>query len=276
MEALIPVNYDGDRPTVSGRELHRELGVGTRYNDWFPRMCEYGFEEGRDFNLLKNEQVRQEGDRMVTRVIEDHQLTLNMAKEIAMIQRNEAGKRIRLYLIQVEEAWNSPEQVMARALAIANRELAEFRATVCGLREKTAEQEEKINALEDTVEEQDRMLKEFQPKAHYVDTILSSRDALRVKQIAADYDLSAFELNKILHEAGIQYKCNGQWVLYQKYVGKGYVKSDTTIKLAKGTRKPPKTMVYTSWTQKGRLLIHDILLQRGIFPVMDRAFLEVV
>lgn len=175
MEALIPVNYDGDRPTVSGRELHRELGVKTLYKDWFPRMCEYGFEEGRDFNPLKNEQVRQEGDRMVTRVIEDHQLTLNMAKEISMIQRNEAGKRIRLYLIQVEEAWNSPEQVMARALAIANRELAAFKATVCGLQEKTAAQVEKISALEDTVEEQDRMLKEFQPKAHYVDTILSSR-----------------------------------------------------------------------------------------------------
>lgn len=273
MEALIPVNYDGDRPTISGRELHRELGVGTRYNDWFPRMCEYGFEEGRDFNLLKNEQVRQEGDRMVTRVIEDHQLTLNMAKEIAMIQRNEAGKRIRLYLIQVEEAWNSPEQVMARALAIANRELAAFKATVCGLREKTAEQEEKINALEDTVEEQDRMLKEFQPKAHYVDTILSSRDALRTTQIAADYGLSARQLNNILHDAGLQYRCNNQWILYRKFAGKGYVKSGTVYKLTK-SGKPPKTAVYTSWTQKGRLLIHEILQQRNITPVMDREIWE--
>ena len=273
MEALIPVNYDGDRPTISGRELHRELGVSTPYHKWFPRMCEYGFTENVDYRVTDKNVHNSSGG---PQTIMDHELTLNMAKEISMIQRNEAGKRIRLYLIQVEEAWNSPEQVMARALAIANRELAEFKATVCGLQEKTAEQEEKINALEGTVEEQDRMLKEYQPKVNYVDAILSSRDALRTKQIAADYDLSAFELNKILHDAGIQYKCNGQWVLYQKYVGKGYVKSDTHIKLAKGTRKPPKTMVYTSWTQKGRLLIHDILIQRGIFPVMDRSFLEVV
>lgn len=273
MEALIPVNYDGDRPTVSGRELHLELGVKTLYKDWFPRMCEYGFEEGRDFNPLKNEQVRQEGDRMVTRVIEDHQLTLNMAKEIAMIQRNEAGKRIRLYLIQVEEAWNSPEQVMARALAIANRELAAFKATVCGLQEKTAVQEEKINALEGTVEEQDRLLKEYQPKAHYVDTILSSRDALRTTQIAADYGLSARQLNDILHEAGLQYKCNRQWILYRKFAGKGYVKSGTVYKLTK-SGKPPRTAVYTSWTQKGRLLIHEILQQRNIIPVMDREIWE--
>lgn len=270
MEALIPVNYDGDRPTISGRELHRELGVGTPYTMWFPRMCEYGFSENVDFRVI-NKNVNNSNGGPQTML--DHELTLNMAKEIAMIQRNEAGKRIRLYLIQVEEAWNSPEQVMARALAIANRELAAFKATVCGLQEKTAVQEEKINALEGTVEEQDRLLKEYQPKAHYVDTILSSRDALRTTQIAADYGLSARQLNDILHEAGLQYKCNRQWILYRKFAGKGYVKSGTVYKLTK-SGKPPRTAVYTSWTQKGRLLIHEILQQRNIIPVMDREIWE--
>ena len=65
-ELAINVNYESDKPTVSGRELHEKLGIRTAYKDWFPRMCEYGFAEGEDFNPLKNEQVRDEGGRKVT------------------------------------------------------------------------------------------------------------------------------------------------------------------------------------------------------------------
>lgn len=85
MNELIKINYEtADRPTVMGRELHEALGVKTAYKDWFPRMCEYGFTEGEDFNLLKNEQVRVEGSRQVSREITDHQLTIPMAKEIIL------------------------------------------------------------------------------------------------------------------------------------------------------------------------------------------------
>ena len=72
-ELAIKVNYESDNPTVSGRELHEKLGLRAAYKDWFPRMCEYGFAEGEDFNPLKNEQVRDEGGREVTRTITDHQ-----------------------------------------------------------------------------------------------------------------------------------------------------------------------------------------------------------
>lgn len=65
-ELAIKVNYESDKPTVSGRELHEKLGIKTAYKDWFPRMCEYGFAEGEDFNPLKNEQVRDEVGRNVT------------------------------------------------------------------------------------------------------------------------------------------------------------------------------------------------------------------
>lgn len=105
---------------ISGRELHKALEVKTEYKDWFPRMVEYGFVEGVDFNPLKIEQVRLEGNRNVRRKITDHVLTLDIAKEIAMIQRSEPGKRARQYFIQVEKAWNSPEMIMQRALKIAN------------------------------------------------------------------------------------------------------------------------------------------------------------
>ena len=119
---LIKIDYTtSDRPTVLARDLHDALEVQTAYKDWFPRMCEYGFEEGKDFNLLKNERVKMEGNRMVTREVNDHQITIAMAKELCMLQRSEKGKQCRQYLIAIEEAWNTPEQVMARALQMANR-----------------------------------------------------------------------------------------------------------------------------------------------------------
>ena len=93
----ITTNEVGE-PTVLGRELHEFLKVATPYDKWFPRMAEYGFTEGKDFNLLKNEQVRFEGNREVTRELIDHLLTIDMAKEICMIQRTEVGKQARQYL----------------------------------------------------------------------------------------------------------------------------------------------------------------------------------
>lgn len=123
----ITVTYDGNEmPQISGRDLHRALEVLTAYKDWFPRMCEYGFEEGVDFNPLKTERVQLEGDRPVSRVVVDHIVTVPMAKEIAMLQRTPKGKEVRQYLIKVEEAWNSPEKVMARALSIAQRVIADM------------------------------------------------------------------------------------------------------------------------------------------------------
>lgn len=90
-------------PVVSGRTLHEALEVKTSYKDWFPRMVEYGFMENLDFNPLIFEQVRLEGGREVKRSVQDHILKLDMAKEIAMIQRTEKGKQVRQYFIQVEK-----------------------------------------------------------------------------------------------------------------------------------------------------------------------------
>lgn len=124
MNELINVSLnENHEPVVSGRQLHKALGVKTAYKDWFPRMTEYGFTEGEDFNPLKIEQVRQEGTRKVKRQIEDHVLKLDMAKEIAMIQRTDKGKEVRTYFIQVEKDFNSPEKIMARALLMADKKI---------------------------------------------------------------------------------------------------------------------------------------------------------
>lgn len=95
---------------------------------WFPRMCEYGFKEGEDFNPVKIDRVQQEGGRMVSRMVDDAILSLDMAKEICMIQRNEKGKLARQYFLALERDWNSPEKVMSRALRYAEQELKQVRA----------------------------------------------------------------------------------------------------------------------------------------------------
>lgn len=144
MNELIKVTYDNDRPVVSARELHDFLEAKTAYKDWFPRMCEYGFTEGQDFNPLKNEQVQIEGGRAVTRHILDAALTIDMAKEICMIQRSEKGKQARQYFIQLEKDWNSPEKVMARALDIAHRELNTLKAANVELLAENAANKPKV------------------------------------------------------------------------------------------------------------------------------------
>jgi anti-repressor protein len=130
MNDLIKVNYESDRPTVLGRDLHTMLEVDTEYRHWFPRMCEYGFAEGSDFNSFKNDRVQMEGGRAVSRETTDHQLTIDMAKEICMLQRSEKGKVCREYFIAIEKQWNRPEAVMARALQFADKQIKELSAKV--------------------------------------------------------------------------------------------------------------------------------------------------
>lgn len=116
MTDLIKVDYSGEKPAVSARELHEFLEVKTAYKDWFPRMCEYGFSEGTDFCSFLSEST---GGRRG----QDAAVTIDMAKEICMLQRNEKGKMARQYFLQLERDWNSPEKVMARALQIADRRI---------------------------------------------------------------------------------------------------------------------------------------------------------
>ena len=116
MNELIKIDYQNDRPTVSARDLHDFLSIETPYNKWFPRMCEYGFTEGIDFQTFLSEST---GGRPG----QDAQLTIDMAKELCMIQRTDKGRQARQYFIQLEKDWNSPEKVMARALQIADRKI---------------------------------------------------------------------------------------------------------------------------------------------------------
>ena len=235
----ITTNEVGE-PTVLGRELHEFLGVKTLYKDWFPRMVEYGFTEGKDFSSFLSEST---GGRPGT----DHLLTIDMAKELAMIQRTDRGKQARQYFIQVEKDYNSPEKIMARALRIAEQELS------------TLKLETKAQA---------QQIAELQPKATYYDLVLQNPDLISTSLIAKDYGLSGKALNKILHELGIQFNQGGVWLLYAKYQDKGYTSTKTTVfPRTDGTQG---LSILTKWTQKGRLFLYDILKANGYIPLVER------
>lgn len=128
-------------------------------------------------------------------------------------------------------------------------------------------EEQKLRLLAEN-QQQAQVIADFEPIRQYVDTILESKGTMATSQIAADYGLTAQKLNKILHEGGVQRNVNGQWLLYAKYMGKGYTKSKT-IQIIRSDGRPDSIM-QTQWTQKGRLMIHEILTARGIEAVMDR------
>ena len=217
-------------PSVSGRELHEFLGVKTLYKDWFPRMVEYGFTEGKDFNPLKNEQVRFEGNREVTRELIDHLLTIDMAKEICMIQRTEVGKQARQYFIQVEKDYNSPEKIMARALRIAEKELSTLKLDV------------------------ERM----KPKEIFADSVASSHTSILIGELAKILKANGYEtgqkrLFEILRQDGFLIKRNGSDfnMPSQKSMELGLMEiKESTINNADGSVRLNKT---TKITGKGQI-----------------------
>ena len=186
---LIKIDYsNSDRPTVLGRDLHAMLEIETRYNDWFPRMCEYGFEEGKDFYsfLSKNP----EGGRPK----QEHQLTIAMAKELCMLQRSEKGKQCRQYLIAIEEAWNTPEQLMARALRVADETIKSL----------TAE------------------LESAAPKVQYFDTLVDRNLLTNFRDTAKELHVAPKAFINFLLEKGYIYRDNKSRLRpYQAHAEKG-------------------------------------------------------
>lgn len=248
MNEIIKIDInENQEPVVSGRELHEKLEVKDHYTDWFKRMCEYGFNEGVDFVSLSENSEKPQGGRPLT----NHLLKLDMAKEIAMIQRTDKGKQVRQYFLEIEKEYNSPEKIMARALRIAEKEL---------------------NTLKLELNVKDQQIAEMQPKASYYDMILQCKDLISVTEIAKDYGMSAKTFNKKLHELGIQYKQSGIWFLYAKYQSRGYTKTKTQNYSKPDGTQGAKTHMY--WTQVGRLFLYDLLKHNNILPMIEREDME--
>ena len=184
MNELIEVTLnDNHEPVISGRQLHEALGVNSNYTTWFDRMTDYGFTENQDYVLLSNfgNQTGRGGHNRV-----DHIIKLDMAKEIAMIQRTERGKQVRQYFIQVEKDFNSPEKIMARALLMADK---------------------KIHKLETQIEAD-------KPKVLFADAVSASHTSILVGELAKlisqnGYKIGANRLFSWMRENGYLIKRKG-------------------------------------------------------------------
>lgn len=228
MQELIKVttNANGSQ-VVSARNLYGFLEVQTPFRLWVDRMFEYGFEENKDYTpyFFVHPQNKQQTI--------DYALTLDTAKEIAMLQRSEKGKRARQYFIECERQLKSVmiPQTYAEAL----------------------------RALADKTEMEERLIaenKKMQHKSEYVDKVLASVSLITTTTIAKELGMSARVLNQKLSEHGIQYRHQNHWVLYSKYQDKGLAETKTHQWF--DDLGNSRTSHFLVWTELGRVMIHNL------------------
>lgn len=162
MNALIPINYDAEQPTVSARDLHRALGISKRFSMWFETNSQ-GFAENEDFtSVLISTEVQNNGGIQI-RDLQDYKLSVDMAKHICLMSRTEKGKLIRQYFIDLEKAWNTPEQIFARALKMADKTIESLKSDNAAL-------------LADN--------RRMKPKEVFADAVATSKTSILVGELA--------------------------------------------------------------------------------------------
>lgn len=190
MENLIKIEERNGEQLVSGRDLHEFLEIGTQFSKWFDRMCEYGFSETKDYIAISQKRLTAQGNETT---YTDYLMKISMAKELSMLQRNERGKQAREYFIKCEEAWNSEDMVLARALQIQNKKILGYK--------------EHIEVLENKI-------KEDAPRVSFAETIEKASDCILVR-----------EFSKIIANEGIHL---GEKSLYKWFREKGFIFKNST------------------------------------------------
>ena len=244
MNELIKIEVKDGQQLANGRELHKFLEIGTEYMKWFSRMINYGFVENVDFIVIvKNDEddTAFGGIRKST----DHLIKLNMAKEISMLQRNEKGKEARTYFIKCEEAWNSPEMILARANQIQSRMIEDYT--------------KKIEVLENKIQED-------KPKVEFYNDVTDSEHTCDMQTVAKVLNFKGVGRNtlfEILRNENILQPDNKP---YQKFVDAGWfrlIETKYNDEMSGELRIYFKTVVF----QKGIEKISNILKQLGYFQL---------
>lgn len=185
-----------DRQYINARDLHNTLEVGRDFSNWIKdRIEKYSFIEGKDFSLNL---AKSTGGRPAM----DYILSISMAKELAMVENNDKGREIRQYLIKVEQAWNTPEMIMARALQVSSK-------TINSLNEK-------LYLAEKTIEQQ-------KPKVEYFDTLIGRGNSTNIRNTAKELKIPERQFIKMLQLDGFLYRDkHNQLCPYSEYIQKGY------------------------------------------------------
>lgn len=231
MDQLIKVDVKNNQQVLSARDLYNGLEIAQRFSRWVDNNFDI-FEEGIDFYKCTSSTVVNNG---AVREIDDYIITIDMAKQLAMMVRNDNGKRYRKYFLKLEEKWNDPQEVVKRGYEILQDENIQLK-------------------LEN---------KKLKPKAAYFDQIMASKSLMITTTIAKDYGMSAKAFNDLLKKLKIQYKLGGIWYLYSEYQDNGWVSSSTRMIDGK-----PRTL--TKWTQKGRVGLYNLLKAHDIVPMIEK------
>nr|DAJ38895.1 MAG TPA: KilAC domain protein [Caudoviricetes sp.] len=231
MNELLKIDTsNAEHITVSARDLYEFLEATERFNSWFDRMTQYGLVENTDYTTVKKLTEVPNNGGVQIRELDDYQLTIDTAKQIAMLQRNEKGTQARKYFIQVENAWNSPERVMARALEIAHKTIA-------------------------TLELENNKMK---PKALFADAVASSKTSILIGQLAKILTQNGYQIGqnrlfeKLRNEGFLSSRKGADWNMpQQRFVEQGLfeIKESTHID-GNGVNVTTKTVKVTGKGQQ--------------------------
>lgn len=241
MKELIKITEQNGNQVVSMKDLYTFLEVRENWTDWTKRMLGYGFDENIDYEAVSVFRHHPNGIGGTT--VKDYALTLDCAKEIAMLQRSERGKMARQYFIECEKQLRSGKFALPTTYKEALQSLLE-----------EVEAKERLQVQNDL---QRIELQKQAPKVAYYEDVLTSKSTYNANQIAKELGMSAVTLNKRLHELKVQYKQGGQWLLYHHHQDKGYTK--TVTHTYTDSQGETRTSSSTVWTEKGREFIHSII-----------------
>lgn len=225
------IEITGDEQRVSARELHKAVGSTERFSAWFERQLQYGFSEGIDYVGCKtfNTLAKQE--------LQDYQMSVSMAKEICMVQKSEKAREVRKYLITIENKWNQPELVMARALKMAAGQIDELKL-------ENKELHDKIEA--------------DKPKTIFADAVATSKTSILIGDLAKLLAQNGIQIGQKrlftwLRDNGYLMKSGASRNMpMQRYVEQGlfevkestYMNPDGSVRITKTTKVTGKGQVY--------------------------------
>ena len=192
---IVFMSMDTLPSTLWARDLYDQMHIRSDFRKWFPRMCQYGFIEGRDYEYMPRVRLQDEGGRTVQRYVKDYRITQDMAKKLCKLHHTAVGAA-------------------------------------------------------------------YHPQPFDWDSLGTTT------QIAKEYGCGAKVFNRLLHLHGIQYRANGQWVLYSEHHGKGYT-SSLAFRLQRSDGSEVEKL-HTAWTQKGRKFLYHTLKRRGVLPLAEQ------
>ncbi len=244
MEEIIKINYDAEQPTVSARELHRTLEIKERFSVWADRLLNY-FGSDEMTSVLTPTEVQNNGGVQI-RELQDYIVSVDTAKHICLMSRTEKGKQCRQYLIDLEKAWNTPEQVMARALKMAGKTIDKLKSQNTVL-------------LED--------VQRMKPKEIFADAVATSHTSILIGDLAKlikqnGIDIGQKRLFSWLRDNGYLIKRNGsEWNMpTQRSMEAGLFEvKESTVNNPDGSVRINKT---TKVTGKGQQYFINKFLRR--------------